>query len=757
MPATAFRRHLPALLLMAALAAAPFAGAILRGEAPFFLDLSDHWYPFRLHAWKARQEGELAHWWGNVFCGMPFLAQAEAALAYPVHWVTDLVHPAKTLLPQVLFHRFVLGALMYAALIARGHSRLASALGGGLLLLSGVTTTCFSQMAVLRTLAWLPLLVLATARFRDGRRAEGAAWTALAVGLGIVSGYPPFLQRAAVFLPVLLVLDPGLPRTRSDWMDRARTLAAAAGGVLLGAGLGAAQLLPTLSATTLSQRQLGLDPDLLQWLRAEPSHLAMMIAPRFGTDNGVVKQGFAYLGALPLALGAIAVVSRRPGAVALAAVALLSVVASLGTQTPLGHALDLIPLASSFRNPSQYLVGWVLWMPALAAAGLDAVRDRKVSPRTVVIVSAVTAALVLVAGFVPSIPEYRERMQVLVAMAAVGTLQMWVAPGRSEEHAAVMRRIAVPILVAAALFDAGSLGFGYPTAKGRLRKTEALRTPDPPFAAVAAHHAKSGDPWPPRAITSNAVFNWENHGEAADVGNVRGLSALGPLATMDLGRILEHGEPFPRVPPKEPLYAYGPTRSLGHRLFPMFGARYAVGWKDAPGPGWSSVAEGVWERGATPQAWVARRLVVIDDRGGPPWAHLRTFKSPRDAVVVVSGPTDESLILAADIQTDGGDAFPIAFTANTAKMRGKTDGRLVWSQSFDPGWTCTVNGAAAPIGRANHAFMAVEVPSVGEPGDGWIAEWRYEAPGWRTGCGISCASLAGLLGLAALARRRRRP
>ncbi|MCG3135792.1 MAG: hypothetical protein HMLKMBBP_03548 [Planctomycetes bacterium] len=695
---------------MAALAAAPFGGALVRGEAPFFLDLSDHWYPFRLHAWKARQEGELAHWWGNVFCGMPFLAQAEAALSYPLHWVTDLIHPAKTLLPQILLHRFLLGAVMYAALIARGHSRLAASLGGGLLLLSGITTTCFSQMAVLRTLAWLPLLVLASARFRERRLGSGAAWTALAVGLGVVSGYPPFLQRAAVFFPVLLVLDPGMPRTLADWNDRLRTLCAAGAGAALGAGLGAAQLLPTLHATSLSQRQLGLDPDLLQWLRAEPSHLWMMLSPRLATDNGVVKQGFAYLGALPVALGAVAVAARRPGAAAFAAVALLSVVASLGTQTPLGHALDLVPLASSFRNPSQYLVGWVLYVPVLAAMGMDALRGGQAGPRVVFASSASVAGLLVVAALVPTAATGRELVQAGIAFGGLVALACRAAAPASLSAAATV------IVAAAALLDAGSLGFGYPTAKGRLRPTADLLRPDAPFAAVAEHHRASGDAWPPRAITSDAVFNWENHGEVADVGNVRGLSALAPLATMDLARILEKGAPFPRVPPKEPLYAYGPTRSLNHRLFPLFGARYAVGWTDAPGAGWTRVADGVWDRGATPQAWVSR-VPAIDD----------SFMPPAERIV---------------------DAVPSAIPVNGATMTGSAGGVLVWSQSFDPGWACTVNGTARDVRIANHAFMAVDVPDAA-----WTAEWRYTAPGWRAGAAISLASLAALIVLAFRSRR----
>src|SRR5688572_28152955 len=109
--ATAAGRHALPLLAVLVLAAAPFVPALLRGEVPFFLDLADHWYPLRLAAWRARQAGEMPHWCGNLFCGIPLLAQVETAAAYPLHFVTDLADPAHTLLPQLVLHRFVIGSL----------------------------------------------------------------------------------------------------------------------------------------------------------------------------------------------------------------------------------------------------------------------------------------------------------------------------------------------------------------------------------------------------------------------------------------------------------------------------------------------------------------------------------------------------------------------------------------------------------------------------------------------------------------------
>ena len=154
-------RHAPALAVILVAAALPFLLPLLRGETPFFLDLEDHWYPHRLSAWAARQEGEVAHWSRSMFCGFPILAQSETAISYPLHWALDCIHPSLTLLPQVIGHRFILGALLYVVVLRRGMSRTAGALAGCLVVFSGITTTCFTQLAVLRALAWLPLTLIA--------------------------------------------------------------------------------------------------------------------------------------------------------------------------------------------------------------------------------------------------------------------------------------------------------------------------------------------------------------------------------------------------------------------------------------------------------------------------------------------------------------------------------------------------------------------------------------------------------------------
>jgi hypothetical protein len=83
-------------------------------------------------------------------------------------------------------------------------------------------------------------------------------------------------------------------------------------------------------------------------------------------------------------------------------------------------------------------------------------------------------------------------------------------------------------------------------------------------------------------------------------------------------------------------------------------------------------------------------------------------------------------------------------------LRAEGPGLLVIAQSFDPGWAAVVEGAPAPVLRANGAQLAVPLAS----GPQRVA-LRYHPPGLRAGAGLALATALGLL--LALVRERGSP
>ncbi len=86
----------------------------------------------------------------------------------------------------------------------------------------------------------------------------------------------------------------------------------------------------------------------------------------------------------------------------------------------------------------------------------------------------------------------------------------------------------------------------------------------------------------------------------------------------------------------------------------------------------------------------------------------------------------------------------------TARCRGERAGLAVFNEQFDTGWRATVDGAPAPILRANLFMRALELP----PGEHEIV-MSYHSPGLRFGIWLSLISIAGLLALVVVDKRRR--
>jgi hypothetical protein len=204
--------------------------------------------------------GELPLWNPYANSGHPLLADPQTALYYPPSLATTLLgaRDGLTLFAlqlEAIFH-FCLAALFTFAFARRvlGHR------GGALLAAIGFTFGGYLtgypplQLAILRSVVWLPLILLGlevgATRLVSGNR---RAWAAFA-GAGLVFGLSVFAGHAQSAMYVLYAslayLLVRLWRGR-NWRQ---ILAAAGLFVAVGVGISAAQWLPSLEYMRLSTR-----------------------------------------------------------------------------------------------------------------------------------------------------------------------------------------------------------------------------------------------------------------------------------------------------------------------------------------------------------------------------------------------------------------------------------------------------------------------------------------------------------------------
>ena len=347
------------------------------------------------HAWLAEglRQGQLRLWNPYILGGFP-LAFSEYGWLSPLTW-----------LPLVLFggHAgFYLGVALYVALSGLATYALARAwdCSRGAALLAGLV---YSQS--LFVVGGAPLINQAAAywalpallwcvdrRFAGVPLAAPAA--AATIALALLGSHP---QLALIALAPAALYAAG----RGVGARRARPVAGLLAAAVVGAAISSVRFLPTLPLIAASVRSAGLSLEAGAIGSVNPVALAAgLLLPSLGVPRYLAPQWTAYVGPLPLALALVGLRRRRGWERAfLACAGAAGLLLALGSYTPLYWLILRSPLLAYFREPSRFLLWWVLALAVGAAFGLDVLRAAQ-RPASKVLGRLVIAGFVLlVAAF----------------------------------------------------------------------------------------------------------------------------------------------------------------------------------------------------------------------------------------------------------------------------------------------------------------------------------------------------------------------
>ncbi len=375
------------------------------------------YWDFRMAALRA---GQIPLWNPYLFLGVPFLANPQAAVLYPLHWPLSWLTPEQALVWSALLHVWLAAGFTYV--LARrsfGLSRLGAWLAGVVFGLGGFTLARIENINQLNALAWLPALLwlfdetAAAARssgFRTGWRRiwRWGAALALAIALCLLAGHTQsfFVNMVglAAYAIVRVLQKPGFFEKPGFWRTaHLLPLLAVIPAVLLAA----AQLLPTLELNGLGLRTGGLPFRQAVSFSLRPRLLAQTFLPPFGGGLGEAfgSEGYAefvgYVGIAALVLAGVAI-RRRPFAgdaplpkvsgqpaqgdktslLPALGLATLGVFLALGAYNPVYYLLwRFAPGFDLFRAPARWLALFALGAALLAGSGLDALKSEPQSGR----------------------------------------------------------------------------------------------------------------------------------------------------------------------------------------------------------------------------------------------------------------------------------------------------------------------------------------------------------------------------------------
>ena len=355
------------LLLFAA-----YPGVILGTHSFFNNDFGLFTYPVAYYIRESIWRGEIPLWNPLSDCGLPFLAQWNTTVCYPLSWFYILFPLPWSLNYFCLGHLIIAGLGMYALAFRWTQNRFAASVAGLAYGFNGLSLNCLMWTSNLAALAWLPLTILFAERaWREGGRQ--IIWGGMVASMQVLSGAPEIVLITWLLIGTLWLTQ--LCTRSCRFGPSALRLGTVA---LLVAGLTAIQVLPFLELLRHCARKSG-------WTEGAWSMptwgWANFFVPLFRCSKSILGPAYQieqqwtssyYFGIGILALGLLAIWRVRESRLRwLAAMAFLGVILALGNHTFLYPALQKIcPPLGLVRYPIKFIVAITFALPVLAAFAL---------------------------------------------------------------------------------------------------------------------------------------------------------------------------------------------------------------------------------------------------------------------------------------------------------------------------------------------------------------------------------------------------
>jgi hypothetical protein len=769
-------------LWIAILSLPAWTGKFIGGE------YSDQYHTgFAFRDWLAsefKRTGHVPLWNPELFGGLPFVGAMHGDIFYPTAWLR-LIMPTGTAMNLGFIAHYVLaGVFMYLLLRLLRVSWAAAVTGGFAYQLSGVIGSYVQpgHDGKLFVTALLPLVLIGLVMAIRDRRFEGYGIVGLGVGLAMVSPQAQMTYYLLIAAGIFALYLAFAERPGSEPLaPRLYALGLALVAVGLGFGIGMIQFVPFFEYIPYSPRAQGYygfegsTSYAIPWVHVPEFFLANFVGSTpnetyWGPNGGAygLKLHSEYLGLPVVALAVVGAMSRlrRKTVIGLSVIGALFLLISLGAGTPFYRVWwEVMPFVKKTRAPGMALYVVSLVLAALAAFGVERVEQGGASRRglTWAVIGGAVALLAL-AGLPGTMAEslaqgvqmaHGRQTATAAAEAAqssirVGALMSGLALAMLGGLVIAWERRRVPVVMIA-------LGLPLIVSADLWRNASGFWTWSPPprqdlYAGDALTTELRQVPLPFRVL---------------DLGGYPGSSLMAYNVPQLLGY---HGVELHAF--DELMGGKNAWRNVfrSQKLWDLYAVRYVLapaqgegidslpGFVRRPSPvmtaGGTSVT--VFERATAPDyAWVAAAGLKIADSSAVAGALDPRFDKRSLVLLAEDSPVEPPPI----------DTLPETSTARAqvadwepGRMRVEletpppADGYLVVAENWYVGWRATVDGAPAPVLRANVAQMAVPIPAGARE-----VQLTFVSPSYQRGRLITVLSLVAVLALLVAPRFRRRP
>jgi hypothetical protein len=723
------RGDLVALSVWTAAVVLIFWHAVTLQRALFYFDITEINYPYRAFFADELRAGRFSRWCPGLYCGMPLFSESQAGYFHPLKY---LLYPWlatwQAFNLDTVLSVWLAGVGTYCWL--RRHLGPAAALTGCAIFgASGYVWGHLIHTSMINALASVPFVIWGLESSWATGRWRGAVVGGLALACQVFAGH---LQDALLTIGLVGLYGTYRAATETGMAARLRALSGTAILVAVGVLISGVQWVPSKELLDRSPRAGGLSWEELTFGSWSPELLpTLVLREAFGTRARDTDwmHGFYPYHEMNTYMGVIAIALAVVGAGGGAArdrwsnfwIVLVGIggVLMLGKYTCLFDYAHRVPILGSSREPVRFHVWVSLGVAALAATGVE----RLSRPGFVALRGGLVLAGILVAVSVPimiyiytpvwtepkrwhekyHLDQYRwlgrelwmaglrtGLLAVVAWWAARGAARM-VDPVRRSRLAAILPLLILADLLSAHWLDVPTVEPSYwtkpPETARRLKSNpNTIRVfcigdkhaGEPGYASEKVDFMRVRDP-----LDWSLPVVWHLN---ASRGNTPMISR----------RVVDFYENAPGV---LRFNLESDTHIVtGSRIHPKFAALPSL-----------PVGSAFIHRnmGALPRARLIGKPIYADNRLSAIAAVARGTDALRDQLVV----EDPDRPLAVDAEVTGKarivEEIPERVVVETdASM----PAYLALSDTFDPGWSATVDGRPAPIRAAYIAFRAVYLP-----------------------------------------------
>ena len=708
-------------------------------------------------------------WNPYVFAGTPFLAESSnTQLLLPLHLLFAILPPGTAIAATMPLYLALAGISMYAYLRVIDLPRGSALIGAITFMLASVATWWLLLSYFLASVVWLlPMALVGVEITLRGRYRWGALVIASAIGLALLGNTQvAFYISLAISLYAAWMLAARWRRKELNKRSLLVQFGILTSSAILGFAIAAAQLLPSLELTQLSQRTAILGPTALVPLQL-PQLLLLLLPglagyPPAGTiwGTGNFLETSLYVGLLPLTLALLASWTRPNRYLAWgAALTIVGLLLALAWPKP-EFLATIFPPYQLFPQQGRILLLAKFGMALMAAFGARAVFAHvKPTPSRIFPLFSVVVVLLLggaVLAFVlhewpePMTETYSKAVAALfdsigwlaaMALASGGALLLVLRWGK---HIPIS---CIALLTAATILDLA--GFAAPLYT--YVPVSALYPPTP----MTAYLQEQREERLFRIIGVPRTTFLSNSAMVYGLSDARGYNALYPLRVLQFAHLVNGLDPLvasSSTGGNTGFYSdhhrinYDTLHDM--RLLSLLNVEYIVldkQYRPSPPLDLSEldfVMEQPGLRGGVlyrnpnvlPRAFLVGNAETVADAAE---AAMRLQDPQFDPAQQVVLEHTTALPSFAMPQTSSVDI--VSYEPERVRIHVDTDGPawLLLTDTYYPGWQATINGEEAPIYAADLLFRAVAIP----PGSSTV-EFTYQPASWRWGVRISLAALS---------------